>query len=191
MFIFGGTATIQPIVWCHLENHHIICYHILTFTDVVQLNYFIYQHMQNTICRLSNEYQWLQNHTLAPRGLYRGIIIILFHYDDVIMGTIASRITSLTLVYSIVYSDADQRKLQSSASLAFVWGIHRDRWILRTKGQLRGKWFHSMTSSCRSISFHQVRTPLLTSLLKHERQNPWALQHEPLCIESKFRGTVY
>ena len=44
---------------------------------------------------------------------------------DVIMGAIASQITSLTIVCSIVYSDADQRKHQSSASLAFVWGIHQ------------------------------------------------------------------
>ena len=47
------------------------------------------------------------------------------HYNDVIMDTIASQITSLTIVYSTVYSDADQRKHQSSASLAFVRGIHR------------------------------------------------------------------
>ena len=47
------------------------------------------------------------------------------HYNDVIMGTITSKITSLTIVCSIVYSDADQRKHQSSASLAFVRGIHR------------------------------------------------------------------
>ena len=70
------------------------------------------------------------------------------HYGDVIMTRIASQITSLTVVYSIVYSGADQRKHQSSASLAFVQGIHRDRWIPRTKGQLRGKCFHLMTSSC-------------------------------------------
>ena len=42
-----------------------------------------------------------------------------------IMNPIASQITSLTIVWSTVYSDADQRKHQSSASLAFVWGIHR------------------------------------------------------------------
>ena len=36
------------------------------------------------------------------------------HYGDVIMGAIASQITSLTIVYSAVYSDADQRKHQSS-----------------------------------------------------------------------------
>ena len=47
------------------------------------------------------------------------------HYDDVIMGAMASQITSLALIYSTVYSDADQRKHQSSASLAFVPGIHR------------------------------------------------------------------
>ena len=72
----------------------------------------------------------------------------VFHYDDVIMTAVASQITSLMIVYSIVYSGAYQRKHQSSASLAFVWGIHRDRWIPRTKGQLRGKCFHLMTPSC-------------------------------------------
>ena len=64
------------------------------------------------------------------------------HYDGVIMTTTASQMTSLTVIYSTVYSDADRRKHQSSASLAYVWGIHRDRWIPRTKGQLRGKCFH-------------------------------------------------
>ena len=81
------------------------------------------------------------------RNLY--VYLLLAHYNDVIMTTMASQITSLTVVYSTVYSDADQRKHQSSASLAFVWGIHRDRWIPRTKGQLRGKCFHLMTSSCK------------------------------------------
>ena len=41
------------------------------------------------------------------------------------MSTIASQITSLTIVYSTIYSGADQSKHQSSVSLAFVWGIHR------------------------------------------------------------------
>ena len=45
--------------------------------------------------------------------------------DDVIMTMLASQITSLTVVYSIVYSGVNQRKHQSSASLAFVWEIHR------------------------------------------------------------------
>ena len=78
------------------------------------------------------------------------------HYIDVIMTTIASQITSLTVVYSTVYSDADQRRHQSSASLAFVWGIHRDRWIPRTKGQLRRNCFHLMTSSWEVVRFRLV-----------------------------------
>ena len=49
----------------------------------------------------------------------------LIHYSDVIVGTIASQITSLAIVYSTVYWSADQRKHQSSAPLTFVRGIHR------------------------------------------------------------------
>ena len=51
--------------------------------------------------------------------------IFIEHYSDVIMSSMASQITSITIVYSTVYSGTDQRKYQSSASLAFVWGIHR------------------------------------------------------------------
>ena len=49
----------------------------------------------------------------------------MHHYNDVIMSTIASQITSLTIVYLTVYSGADQRKKKRFASLAFVRGIHR------------------------------------------------------------------
>ena len=101
---------------------------------------------------------WTPHHCLCFRGIHRGMMDAPYnaHYNDVIMTTMASQITSLTVVYSTVYSDADQRKHQSSASLAFVWGIYRDRWILRTKGQLRGKCFHLMTSLCQQCgkSFH-------------------------------------
>ena len=48
-----------------------------------------------------------------------------YHYTDAIMGAMMSQITNLTIVYSTVYSGADQGKHQSSASLAFVRGIHR------------------------------------------------------------------
>ena len=46
------------------------------------------------------------------------------HYCDVIMTAMASQITSLVIVYPTIYSGADQRKHQSTVSLAFVWGIH-------------------------------------------------------------------
>ena len=41
------------------------------------------------------------------------------------MGAMAAQITKLKIVYSTVYSGADQRKHQSPVSLAFVRGIHR------------------------------------------------------------------
>ena len=41
------------------------------------------------------------------------------------MGVTVCQITSLTIVCSTIYSDADQRKHQNSASLAFVQGIHQ------------------------------------------------------------------
>ena len=69
------------------------------------------------------------------------------HYNDVIMSAIASQITSLKIVYSIVYSDADQRKYQSSALLAFVRGIHRWPVNFPHKWPVTRKCFHLMTSS--------------------------------------------
>ena len=65
------------------------------------------------------------------------------HYSDVIIGAIASQITSLTIVYSTVYSDADQRKHQSSGSLAF----HREPENSPYKWPVTRKYFHLMTSS--------------------------------------------
>ena len=58
----------------------------------------------------------------------------LFHYNDVIMCAMASQITSLMIVYSSVFSCADQRKQQNSASLAFLRGIHR--WPVNSPAQL-------------------------------------------------------
>ena len=57
------------------------------------------------------------------------------------MGAMASQITSLTIVYSTVYSGSNQRKHQSSTSLAFVRGIHR--WPVNSphKGPVTRKMF--------------------------------------------------
>ena len=57
------------------------------------------------------------------------------------MGAIASQITSLTIVHSTVNSGTDQRKHQSSTSLAFVRGIHR--WPVNSphKGPVTRKMF--------------------------------------------------
>ena len=53
------------------------------------------------------------------------LCILSVYYGDVIMGEIAYQITSLTIVSSAVYSEAEQRKHQSSVSLAVVRGIDR------------------------------------------------------------------
>ena len=63
------------------------------------------------------------------------------HYSDVIMGTMASPITSLTIVCSTAYSSADQRKHQSLTSLAFVRGIHRSPVDSPHKGPVTRKVF--------------------------------------------------
>ena len=53
------------------------------------------------------------------------ISILTHNYSDDIMSALASSITSVSIVCSTAYSGADQRTHQSSASLAFVRGIHR------------------------------------------------------------------
>ena len=52
-------------------------------------------------------------------------VVCCVHYSDVRMGAIASQFTSLTIVFSTVYSDADHRKHQSPTSLAFERGTRR------------------------------------------------------------------
>ena len=83
----------------------------------------------------------------------------LLQYTDVITGAIASQITSLTIVYSTVYSDADQRKYQSSASLAFVWRIHR--------GPVNSP--HKVPVTRKMFPFDDVimRSPMAMTLLWH------------------------
>ena len=77
---------------------------------------------------------------LAVTSMWQPLVVIISesyiaHYSDVIMGAIASQITSLTIAYSIVYSGGDQREHQSSASLcAFVRGIHR--WPVNSPAQM-------------------------------------------------------
>ena len=62
------------------------------------------------------------SHSWGTRHFSDGLF---YHYSDVIMSTVASQIASFTIVYSTVYSGVGERKHQSSASLAFVRGIHR------------------------------------------------------------------
>ena len=80
-------------------------------------------------------------HTHTHTHTHTHISIIAFHYNYVIMGAMASQITDVSIVYSTVWSGADQRKYQSSASLDFVSGIHR--WPVNSphKGPVTRKMF--------------------------------------------------
>ena len=77
---------------------------------------------------------------------YRGLALAL--YSDVIMSAVASQITGVSIVCSTVCSGTGQRKHQSSASLAFVRGIHRWPVDFRHKGPVTPKIFIWWPSSC-------------------------------------------
>ena len=112
----------------------------------INVSYVSYVHIYNAVILVS------KGATVVQRN-HRGTLLVrkpccqkhLRHYSDVIMGAVASQITSPTIVYSTVYSDVDQRKHQSSASLAFVWGIHR--WPVNSphKWPITRKCCHLMT----------------------------------------------
>ena len=109
---------------CELDNSgQILVY--FTYFDPAYIR--IRRKRRKALCNLmfvkirefsSNKLHWK---TLSAKGRH----FVPAHYDDVIMAAIASEITSLTIVFSTVYLGTDQRNHQSSASLAFVRGIHR------------------------------------------------------------------
>ena len=63
------------------------------------------------------------------------------HNSDVVIDAMASQITGVSIAWLTVYSGADHRKQQSSASLAFVKVIHR--WLAHSphKGPVTRKMF--------------------------------------------------
>ena len=81
----------------------------------------------------------------APYSCLNGrevTVIDMAHYHhDVLMSMKASQIPSPTIVCSTGYSGADQRKHQSSVSLAFLLGIHRWRVNSPHKGPVTRKTF--------------------------------------------------
>ena len=98
---------------------------------------------------------------LLPRNLKYTVVK---HYNDVTISAMAPQITSLTIVYSAVYSGTDQRK----TSKVWVTGLCS---IPRAKGQWCGKVFHLMTSSW--IQWRQPESKLLQS----HKQFCWICWH--------------
>ena len=85
------------------------------------------------------------------------------HYNDVIMSAMASKITSLTIVYATVYSGADQH--QSSVSLAFSRGIHR--WPVNS--------LHKRPKMLKKFPFDDVIIIFLVGICYHLWWNQWNL----------------
>ena len=111
----------ENIIWTNDGPCYWCIYTSLGLNELTHSEYHIYMLQTEHITVLEDvnkKFPWSSCHALKMIFLDR------FHYDDVIMSAMVSQITSLTIVYSNV-SGADQRKHQSSASLAFVWGIHR------------------------------------------------------------------
>ena len=109
----------------------------------------------------------------------------------------ASQITSLTILYPIAYSGADQRKHQSSALIAFVQGIHR--WPLNTphKGPVTWKIFpfddviiatlhrntnhvHNVWGILPQMFIHIAKT--LGSISVRHRSNTFASDRYQMCM---------
>ena len=85
--------------------------------------------------------RWLRAHVISLL-LYKSLGMNWWHhYSDIMIGAMASQITSLTIVYSTIYSGPDQRKYQSSMTLALVRGIHQ--WPVNSprKGPVTRKMF--------------------------------------------------
>ena len=127
----------------------------------------------------------------------------IFHYNDVIMSTMASQITSPTTVYSAVYSGADQGKYQSSVSLAFVWGIHRGpvnsphKWPVTRKMfpfddviMLTSRWRAWKCDTFLSIVVGSDNRTSILPIRMHGEFKQYPQSHQRLSIKSLRRITV-
>ena len=108
----------------------------------------------------------------------------------------ASQIISLTIVYSTVYSGADQRKHQSSASLAFVGEFTGDRWTVHKWPVTRKMFpfddiimcFHLMTSSCKNgVCFQCVYIRIWPGIRTFAEPSCVATSAETLEVRSSVR----
>ena len=132
---------------------------------------------------------------------------IINHYCDDMMGNVASQITSLTIVYTTVYSDADQSKHQSSETVAFVWGNHRGPVNSLQKWPVTRKMFPFddviiyVTANCtvvktipQNCNFDNIYvSPLQKLLLKwriHSQPPYWFRDHELISAQLWFLVSV-
>ena len=114
---------------------------------------------------------------------------VKIHYSDLIMSTMASQITSLTIVYPTIYSGADLRKHQSSASLAFVRGIHR--WPLNSphKGPVTRKMFSFDAVMLCPNPRLQIIYATVCHKVRYERQGQVNTTSRAISLLDNFKAT--
>ena len=95
-------------------NKGSVTWKLLPFNDVIM----VYSEPQRIYTRFRLCWALLCCGTSGCTGIF--LNFSTDHYNDVILSRMASQITGLTIMYPTVYSGADQRKYQGSASLAFV-----------------------------------------------------------------------
>ena len=124
---------------------------------------------------LSHHWKWRNFLSQTECHISSGAI----HYGDVIMGAMASQITSHMIVCTTVNSGADQRKHQSSASLALSAG----------NSAVTGEFLAQRASNAENdsiwwrhheIGFHAWRTapaifPMKCGSVSFHRDLPWGL----------------
>ena len=107
--------------------------------------------------------------------------VSLAHHSDAIMRAMASQITGVSIVCSTVGSGADQRKYQSSASLAFVREIHR--WLVNSPQK---------NSNAENVSIwwrhHESKSSLRTPFLR-KYMLEFYIMPRPLKTESCHYGS--
>ena len=136
-------------------------------------------------CVLFLECIWASRRRLqhTPRYViftWFAFIVVCCHYNDVIMSAMAFQVISVSIVYSTVCSGADQRKDQSSASLAFVRGIHR--WPVNSP--------HKWPVKRKMFQFDDVIMVVLYRLIlliysREVFQNTWR------ALQMSFRGNLF
>ena len=106
------------------------------------------------------------------------------------MSVMASRITSITMVYSTVYSGAEQGKHQSSVSLAFVRGIHRLPVNSPHKGPVTRKMFPfddvimKMPICCQPLCFHRRIPWRYVKVMRRGKR--WCIATRNILISAKM-----
>ena len=142
--IFNYSLLLQPLqyIWVSMDSRTwdlkgiFRCEGNLSNTEIVRIKLFDgIHHFRPNVPRLPEGWLYLYcNNQYGEQSIcacksFEALRITAKHWnccaDDVIMITKASQFSSVLIVFSTVCSNTDQRKHHSSASLAFVWGVHR------------------------------------------------------------------